>query len=70
MTDDRLRIICSHAIGAVAVVGLVILISVIGIGHVEEKTSYGLMPLVVALSNICVLYGQWAWQVKSDKEKS
>ena len=33
----------------------------IAFGEIEEKTSYGLMPLVVALSNIGVLAAQWAF---------
>ena len=62
MSDARLQIICSHAVGGLITLALIVLIVVIGLGHVEEKTSYGLMPLTVALSNMAVLYGQWAWR--------
>lgn len=70
MTDDRLKLILSYTLGGITLLGMVVLIALIGIKQVEEKTSYGLMPLVVALSNLCIIFGNYAWQVgKDDKEK-
>ena len=42
----------------------------IAIGHVEEKTSYGLMPLLVALTSVATQFAQYAfsWRERDDKE--
>lgn len=69
MSDDRLKFVAGHVMGLICVAGLIVLIAKIAIGHVEEATSYGLMPLVVALSSLCTQYGTWAWQTpKAEKE--
>lgn len=61
VSDARIHLLCGHGIGLIVVAGLLTVIGKIALGHVEEATSYGLMPLVVALSNMSVLYGKWAW---------
>ncbi len=33
----------------------------IALGHVEEKTSYGLMPLLVSISHLSGQFAQWAF---------
>lgn len=33
----------------------------VAIGHVEEKTSYGLMPLLTSLSTLAGVFSQWAF---------
>ena len=33
----------------------------IALGHVEEKTSYGLMPLMVAISSLATQFATWAF---------
>ena len=41
----------------------------IALGHVEEKTSYGLMPLLTALATLAGGFAQWAFSHKEkDKE--
>ena len=42
-----------------------------GIGHVEEKTSYGLMPIVTALSTLAGGFTTWAFShhVRDSQEK-
>lgn len=68
ISDSRFSLICGHSIGAIVVFGLLVVIGKIALGHVEEATSYGLMPLVVGLSNLSILYGNWAWSTpKKDK---
>lgn len=60
-TADLLRFV----IGLMSILILGILIAIIALGKVEEKTSYGLMPLVVALNTINVLFAQWAFAKKN-----
>lgn len=54
---DLLRMI----FGFILLVVLSILIGMIAIGHVEEKTSYGLMPLITALSVMGGSFCNWAF---------
>lgn len=44
---------------------MAILAGVIGIGHVEEKTSYGLMPIVVAMATASP---KWPLEAKPEKQ--
>ena len=43
------------------------LAAAIALGHVEEKTSYGLMPLLTTLSTLAGAFAQWAFSRK-DKD--
>ncbi len=43
------------------------LAAAIALGHVEEKTSYGLMPLLTTLSTLAGAFAQWAFSHK-DKD--
>lgn len=70
MSDNRIRLLAGHIMGMIVVSGLLVVIAKIAIGHVEEASSYGLMPLVVALSNLCTLYGTWAWYTAKDAKSS
>ena len=38
----------------------------IAIGHVQEQTSYGLMPLLTTLSTLAGGFAQWAFTRSSD----
>ncbi len=37
------------------------LAAMIALGHIEEKTSYGLMPLLTTLSTLAGGFAQWAF---------
>lgn len=39
-----------------------------GVGHVEEKTSFGLMPVITTLSTLAGLFGGWAFREKPPEE--
>lgn len=39
-----------------------------GVGHVEEKTSYGLMPIVTALSTLAGAFAGWAFGTNNKKD--
>lgn len=41
---------------------------VIATGTVEEKTSFGLMPIVVVLGQIGNTWAQWAFGSRRDKD--
>jgi hypothetical protein len=38
-----------------------------GLGKVEEKTSYGLIPIITALVTIAGAFAQWAFSNKPPK---
>lgn len=40
----------------------------VAVGHVEEATSYGLMPLLTMLSTLAGGFAQWAFSRKSSKD--
>ncbi len=44
------------------------LIAAIALGKVEEKTSYGLMPLIVAVSNLATQFATYAFARKPGKD--
>ena len=60
MTDDRVKIV----LGYVTVLGLFLLALMFGLGKVEEKTSYGLVPIISILGTIATLWAQWAFGSK------
>lgn len=39
----------------------------IALGHVEEKTSYGLVPLLVAITSLATQFAQWAFSNKPEE---
>ena len=41
----------------------------IALGKVEEKTSYGLMPLLTSLATLAGGFAQWAFSSKHDDDK-
>jgi hypothetical protein len=54
---DQLKMI----FGMMLLISLVGLAAAFGIGHVEERTSYGLMPIVTTLATLAGLFGGWAF---------
>ena len=48
---------------------LAALAGAIAFGHVEEKTSYGLMPLLTTLSTLAGGFAQWAFSSKGKDDK-
>ena len=67
--SDKWRMV--FGIGLVSV--LAALAVIIALGHVEEKTSFGLMPVVVALTSIGTTFANWAFshggRSNNDKDK-
>jgi hypothetical protein len=59
---DRLKMI----FGLVLLVSLVGLAVAFGLGRIEEKTSYGLMPIITTLSTLAGLFGGWAFRETND----
>lgn len=45
------------------------LAAAIAMGKVEEQTSHGLMPLVVAIAGLAGQFAQWAFGAKKDKDE-
>ncbi len=44
------------------------LITMIAVGHVEEKTSHGLMPLITTISTLGGMFAQWAFGNRNHKD--
>jgi hypothetical protein len=44
------------------------LATAVAIGHVEERTSYGLMPLLTTLSTLGGVFSQWAFGHSSNEK--
>ena len=51
-------------LGCVIVVGLMTLGAAIALGHVEEKSSYGLQGILAILAKIALDFSQWAFLSK------
>ncbi len=66
ITPDTQRMI----FGSALLIILAALSAAIALGHVEEKTSYGLMPLLTAISVLSGNFAQWAFSKRpEDKDK-
>lgn len=57
LTMDQLRMV----FGFIILFILALLAGVISLGHVEEKTSYGLSEIITALATLGGSFGQWAF---------
>jgi hypothetical protein len=57
---DKLKMI----FGIILLLSLVSLAAAFGFFHIEEKTSYGLMPIITTLSTLAGLFGGWAFREK------
>ncbi len=54
----------------VLVLGLLLLATLIALGKVEEKSSFGLTPLLLLLSPVCQSLANWAFPEREGlKEK-
>ena len=61
MSDARLRLVLDYAFGIVLNLGIILMARGIGVGQVEEKTSYGLGPIISMLGAVDVLWAQGMW---------
>lgn len=53
--------------GVLILLVLGMLASRIAFGQVEEKTSYGLMPIIVALATLAGAFAQWAFGAEANR---
>ncbi len=56
-----------YIIGGTLVAGLIALCIAIALGHVEEKTSFGLTGIVVILGSIATKFADWAFHIPEKK---
>ncbi len=63
--SDRYRFI----LGAVLLLGLLALASAIALGHVEEKSSFGLTPVLLLLSPVSQALASWAFPRRQEESK-
>ena len=59
--DDRGRFV----LGAIIIVGLLLLAVFVALGRVEEKTSYGLVPIMTILAKVALDFSEWAFRKQS-----
>jgi cadmium resistance protein CadD (predicted permease) len=48
-------------LGLLLMVSLVVLAAFFGLGHVEEKTSFGLLPILGCICGLAGAFGNWAF---------
>lgn len=65
MSDDRLKMI----FGFCLLVMLSALAGIIGLAHVEEKTSFGLREIITIIGVIAGGFAGWAFGSSGNKEK-
>lgn len=63
LSSDTQRMIFGFSL----LVILACLATAIALGHVEERTSYGLMPLLTTLSTLAGGFAQWAFNGNGKK---
>ena len=56
-------------LGATIVGALLLLAIAIALGKVEEKTSYGLVPVVTILAKVALDFSEWAFRNRKEDEK-
>jgi len=61
MTDARLRLLLDYAFGIILNLGILFLARGVGLHVVEEKTSFGLSPIISMLGAVDVLWAQGMW---------
>ncbi len=64
LTPDAARM-CFGFLLLTILVGLALSIA---LGHVEERTSYGLMPLLMGVSNLATQFASWAFSKPKSKD--
>ena len=61
MTNERLRLILDYGFGLILNIGILLLARGVGLNLVEEKTSFGLSPILSMLGTVDVLWAQGMW---------
>ena len=69
MTNERLQLILDYAFGTILNVGILLLARGVGLHQVEEKTSFGLSPIISMLGAVDVLWAQGMWSNRRRKDK-
>ena len=58
----RSEVLWKMVIGGVILISLVFLAGAIALGKVEEKTSYGLTPILTILGKFVLDFSEWAYR--------
>jgi hypothetical protein len=69
MTNERLRLILDYVFGIVLNLGILLLAHGVGVHTVEEKTSFGLSPIISTLGAVDILWAQGMWANRQRKDK-
>jgi hypothetical protein len=57
------------AIGSTIVVALLILATAIALGHVEEKSSFGLTAVMAIIGKLALDFSEWAFRPKAKEDQ-
>jgi len=53
--------------------GLIVILAalalIIALGRVEQQTSYGLMPIIVALTAVSTTFANWAFRIPERRDR-
>lgn len=65
--DERWLPFLKMLFGIIALLMLCALAALLGLGHVEEKTSYGLHDIITILAVLSGNFAQWAFGTVKDR---
>ncbi len=63
--DEKYRFL----LGTLLLAGLMAVAVAVALGKVEEKTSYGLSPLLLIFSKVALDFSEWAFRPKGSDKK-
>ncbi len=63
VNGERFRLI----LGSLILIGLISLAAAIALGHVEEKTSFGLTPIMAVMAKVTLDFSQWAFRDRPEQ---
>ncbi len=61
---DRWKLV----LGSLVLAGLIVLAVAVAMGKVEEKTSYGLVPILSLLGKVVLDFSEWAFRVRTEEK--
>jgi hypothetical protein len=66
ISEGRLKIMCGYGFGFTVLAVYFTLAIAIAVGHVEEKTSYGLREVLMALGPLGGMFCGWAFGLSTN----
>ena len=64
---EQLQLILSYGFGFFIILALCVLVLVLSLGHVEEKTSFGLTPVIETLKAVVLFWAGYTFRTTVTK---